>query len=162
MTTEESNDETCRMTDHPNIFQYALAIIKSKGFKLYKIHHRTKENMGLYTWWAIKGKRNFDASDPLRLLGMISIWEEYGDDWYHQPKKAIEKEKSILSSYEFPENTEEFAKLNDEDFFAVVRDFKEYMETTTWYKIKIEDSMTRKELHEQIKTYYKNPEDEED
>lgn len=83
----DENDGLVRMTDHINLYNKALTIIKRKGFEVFLYPDPEEEVFTRYGCFiAKKGGRDFDASDPLRLLGMIQIWEELGDDWNRNPK----------------------------------------------------------------------------
>jgi hypothetical protein len=60
-----------------NTWNTALSIIKNKGYKVATVG----ENGELMFWRGVKGHKNIAASDPLSLLGLITIAEEYGEDW---------------------------------------------------------------------------------
>lgn len=67
-----------RIADAMNTYNVALNIIKEKGYKIFLYPDEREEFLG--DFWAIKGSREFIGSDPLRLLGVISIWENTGDN----------------------------------------------------------------------------------
>jgi len=152
---DEKSDESCRMTAHPNVYHRALTILKRKGFKLLLWPCPTQENPANCTFWAKKGERNFDAQDPLRLLGLISIWEVCGDDWYHNSKIKTEKILDLLKNRAYPDSTEDFEKLTDEEFKMLVGDYQEFFELL-FPNTKIEDNITREELYTIVTTFYKD------
>jgi hypothetical protein len=68
-----------RLVDAGNAESPALAVIIAKGYTVYLLPDDRDEYLG--DFWAIKEGRDFIASDPLRLLGLIALWEYTGDDW---------------------------------------------------------------------------------
>ncbi|MCP4521533.1 MAG: hypothetical protein GY827_07565 [Cytophagales bacterium] len=71
----EEQDGYVRMTDHPNLYNMALTMIKQKGFEVFLYPYpEDHESDMLGKFIAKKGNKCFDAEDPLRLLGMINIW----------------------------------------------------------------------------------------
>jgi len=81
------------MTDPKEIFRDglpahnpALLVLESHGYRL-GIHPPTydageeKNHDDIGFWFAVKGNQEFIASDPLSLLGLVSIWESRGNDW---------------------------------------------------------------------------------
>ncbi|MCE3227591.1 MAG: hypothetical protein K0S32_2142 [Bacteroidetes bacterium] len=154
MAKEKSDDGICRMTDHPNIYNCALTVLKSKGFKLMIWPNPSEENPANCTYWAKKGGRNFDAQDPLRLLGMISIWEEYGDDWYHNPKVKTEKIRQLLDDRAYPDDVSDFEKLSDEEFRSFVSDYKEFFSIHIFPDIEIPENVSREKMYDIVTTYY--------
>ncbi|MCD6068028.1 MAG: hypothetical protein K0S33_2854 [Bacteroidetes bacterium] len=144
---------SCRMTDHPNINNYALTLLKKKGFKLLIQPHDTEDDSG-FTWWAKKGGRNFDASDPLRLLAMVNIWESYGDDWYTNPKMGIEKVWDQLADRAFPNGPEDFENMSEEEFQSMVSDYREFFELHMFPAIELTASISRKEMYKVVESYF--------
>ncbi|SFE66544.1 hypothetical protein SAMN04487969_10523 [Paenibacillus algorifonticola] len=65
-----------KMADAVNTYNYALNIIKELGFSISILDHEES-----FDWEAKKESNTFIASDPLRLLGLILIGTEYGEEW---------------------------------------------------------------------------------
>jgi hypothetical protein len=60
-----------------NTWDIALYIIKNKGYKITTVI----ENDELIFWKGVKDDKNISGSDPITLLGLINIAEEYGENW---------------------------------------------------------------------------------
>jgi hypothetical protein len=72
-----------------NTFNPALHVIEKKGFLLGLYESESDQNS--YLIWARKDNCEFVSSNPVELLGLISMWENRGDEW-----KEKEGEKDIL------------------------------------------------------------------
>lgn len=68
-----------KLADAMNTYNPALALITKKGYKIRIEPSDNNEEAG--NWCAKKEDDNFIASDPLRLLALISLWEELGESW---------------------------------------------------------------------------------
>jgi hypothetical protein len=85
MTAEALTERRCmsnrklRLADAGNTRDPALAVIIAKGYQVYFLPDSDEELFG--NFWAIKEGRDFIASDPRSLLGLIALWEHTGDDW---------------------------------------------------------------------------------
>lgn len=55
-------------------------MLKEKGYVL-KVE-ASEDDGEMEQWLAEKEGRKFWAWDPLRLLGLVALWESRGDDWY--------------------------------------------------------------------------------
>lgn len=64
------------LKDAMNTYNPALEVIQNKGFKISIVDY--EEN---FDWKAYNDKNEFIASDPLRLLGLIIIYENMGENW---------------------------------------------------------------------------------
>lgn len=64
------------LTDTMNTYNPALELIIAKGYELIII-----DGDESFDWKAIKDDNEFVASDPLRLLSLIIIYEEKNSDW---------------------------------------------------------------------------------
>lgn len=68
-----------KLTDAMNTYNPALLSIIMKGYTLSLIPSKDDDELG--DWYATKDGDEFYASDPLRLLALISIYEIRGDSW---------------------------------------------------------------------------------
>ena len=68
-----------KLADAMNTYNPALAVITKKGYKIWIEPSDNDEELG--DWCARKEDDSFVASDPLRLLALISLWEELGESW---------------------------------------------------------------------------------
>jgi len=139
----------CRIADARNTYNLALKIIKSKGYKIFLYPDEREEYLG--DFWAIKGKREFIGSDPLRLLGIISIWENTGDDWRNNNFSEEDLYDTILSRA-LPDNVEDFNKLLDEEFRDLVSDYKVFFNNVI--KKQIPDNPSTQEMFNLVKSLY--------
>lgn len=62
-----------------NTYDPALFVLRKKGYRVWVEPGGAEGESG--GWRAEKDGRDFYASDPLRLLGLIALWEQRGDDW---------------------------------------------------------------------------------
>jgi hypothetical protein len=69
-----------QMADAMNTYNAALLVLQDKGYRLWlEPSDENEEEYG--RWHAERDGRVFVAWDPLRLLGLVAIWEHRGDDW---------------------------------------------------------------------------------
>lgn len=141
-------EKGCRIADAMNTYNLALSIVKSKGYKIFVLPHADEEN---FDFWAIKGTRQFAGGDPLRLLGLVSIWENTGDDWQkHMPEEDIYDQ---ILSRSFPDSVEDFDQLTKEDFNQLVIDYKIFFHEIL--DKKFPEDPTRQEMFDLIDSFYK-------
>ncbi|QKX04072.1 hypothetical protein HN014_03835 [Aquimarina sp. TRL1] len=113
-------EEGCRIADAMNTYNSALGIIKTKGYKVFFYPSNTEDFHGDFI--AVKGLRQFMGSDPLRVLGLISIWENTGDDWQsYIPEEDIYDK---VLSWALPDSVEDYNKLTDREFNDFVTNYR--------------------------------------
>jgi hypothetical protein len=72
-----------KIADAMNTYNVALLTLQHKGYRLWL--EPSDENEDEYgEWCAEKDGRVFIAWDPLRLLGLVAMWEDRGDDWHRK------------------------------------------------------------------------------
>ena len=157
MDTTEKPDSTednggCRIADALNTYNWALTIIKSKGYKIFLYPDSREEYYGDY--WAIKGNREFIGEDPLRLLGVISLWERLGDNWQTQDKLKWEDLSREIGKKALPDRETDIENLTDAEFAALVTDYRIFFNSLGLID-KMPLTITRQKLFEVISTYYK-------
>lgn len=54
-----------------------LIILKDKGYRLWAEEHNDES----LSWNADQNGRLFSATDPVELLGLVTLWEVRGNDW---------------------------------------------------------------------------------
>lgn len=138
-----------RMTDHINLYNRALTIVKRKGYELF-LKPNNKDDFKVGTYFAKKDNRDFNAEDPLRLLGMITIWEEQGDDWYYNPNYPSENIDNELMSEVYPDSVEDFEAFENEKYLAFVQKCQSFFSLGMFPDIEIKSDISRKELFEII------------
>lgn len=147
MNSEQSHQEDgyCRMTDHTNLYNKALTIIKRKGFDIF-LWPNEIESISFGTFYAKKGNRNFDAEDPLRLLGMITIWEIQGDEWNRNPPFKSEKIRAQLMKESYPDSPDGYDYMTEEEFARFVKKCQDFFTLGMFPDIEIKDNISRVEL----------------
>lgn len=137
------------MTAHINLYDRALTIIKKKGYELFLYPNNIDDsNIGIY--FARKDKRDFNADDPLTLLGMITIWEEQGDDWWDNPNYPTERITAELMDESYPDSVEDFEAFDHEKYLAFVKKCQSFFSLGMFPDIEITSDTSRKELFEII------------
>lgn len=107
-----SDDEftwTFRLTDALNTHNPALAVLRDKGYHLYFIADERPEFYGDY--WAIQDGRVFIGSSPVALLGLVALWEHFGDEWRDRVTEDILSQVNYV-----PAIDNDFASLEDDAF----------------------------------------------
>ena len=69
------------IVDYGNTYKYAVDKLVQWGYMVSIVDDSVdfSENCNLYI--AEKNKKIYSATDPLRLLGLVSMIQEYGEDW---------------------------------------------------------------------------------
>jgi hypothetical protein len=147
----EASARTFRLADAMNTYNSALVVLRRKGYQLYIYPDEREGYLGDY--WAIKDKRDFIAKDPLRLLGLVSIWEYFGDQWEDTPEERIND--AILTTA-FPEDDYDrlddyYADLDDVVFAALVEHLRPFFEAIGK---PLPDVITRPELGRIMTSYW--------
>ena len=74
-----------RLVDASNTHNSALITLRELGFELEivppSLESEEETEIGMGFWRARTEGREFEASDPLTLLGLVAIWRHRGDDW---------------------------------------------------------------------------------
>jgi len=144
-----NSKQSFRLSAEINTYNSALQIIKSKGYKIFLYPSESDEFFG--TYWAIKENRDFIAEDPLRLLGIITIWETNGDNWSGSERQNLRDE---IASKAFPDSVTDIEKLSDEDFDIQVKDYRLFFDRMFSKEI-LPEKPTRQKFFEVINNFYK-------
>lgn len=105
----EELERKSRIADAMNTYDHALTIIKKKGYKIFLYPDEREEFLG--DFWTFDDERDFIASDPLRLLGLITLWENFGDDWQ---KTKVKGEYDEILDMAFSKDF--ILKLSDDNY----------------------------------------------
>jgi hypothetical protein len=146
------NNASCRIADAANTYNWALTIIKSKGYKIFLYPDSREEYYG--DFWAIKGKREFIGSDPLRLLGIIALWETLGDNWQTQHMLKSEDLYGEINKNAFPDSISEIENLTDTQFAELVSDYRIFFNSIHQID-KLPLDITRQKFFDLVSNYYK-------
>lgn len=117
-------DRKCRIVDVPNTYNSALNILRQKEYSLYLMPDKREDYYGCY--WAIKEDRDFIAENPLSLLGLVTLWEHYGDDWRKEAKERNVDIKVELENISYPEDA--YSNLSDLEFKNMLKYLKSFVE----------------------------------
>lgn len=142
-------ERKCRIADTMNTYNISLSIIKSKGYMVFLYPDEREEYLG--DFWAIKGNRDFVASDPLRLLGIISVWENTGDDWQNNKFPTEDLYNNILERA-LPDSIENINNLSNEEFNNLVSDYRVFYKNVI--KKPFPKHPSRQEMFNLIDTLY--------
>jgi hypothetical protein len=112
-----------RIVNALNTWMPALNILRKKGYKLFISPDHRKEFYG--DFWAIRDGREFIASNPLELFGLIAIWEEYGDgdNWLPKKQKYVDIQDE-LERVIFPDDP--YSDFSDDEFAQVLEYWSDF------------------------------------
>lgn len=104
------------LADAMNTYNPALVVLHEKGYWLYFVPDERPDVGGDY--WAIKDQRIFTALDPLRLLGLVALWEHDGDAWQSHERSDV---WSAVNDAGFAKN--DFRDLDDAAFARLIEQY---------------------------------------
>lgn len=82
-----------KLAEAMNTYDPALLVLQEKG---YRLHSELGDPDSEWAdWIATKDDRQFIATDPLALLGLVAIWEQRGDAWQKKPDEAQVYDKLV-------------------------------------------------------------------
>ena len=67
-----------------NTYNPSLVVLRKKGYRLW-----TELGQDNLLWNAEREGRTFLAYSPPELLGLVVLWEEFGDDWSKQHQDIV-------------------------------------------------------------------------
>ena len=147
-------DDSFTMAEAGNTFNYALSTIVEKGYKVFLVPDKREDFFGDY--WAINKTHRFAGSSPLVVLGLIGIWEKYGDDWWSNPENSPKDYLSLIENRAFPNELADFENLSDMEFNKFVSEYQLLFEVLrSWNLSEIKDGISRGEMFEIINNYWK-------
>ncbi len=141
----------CRIADAMNTYNPTLQIIKSKGYKIFLYPDTREEFLG--DFWAIKDGREFIGEDPLRVLGLITLWENNGDQWRQKNIPTEDHYNNILERT-FPDTVQDIEKLTPKEFNELIIDYSLFFKTLR-IDIDIPSNISRQKMFDIINSYYK-------
>lgn len=75
----------------PRAYDPALLVLRAKGYGL-ELDARDDH----YAYWrAKKGDSQFTATNPVELLGVVTVWEERGTEWERREGEPSVYEKLV-------------------------------------------------------------------
>jgi hypothetical protein len=88
-----------RIASAGNTADHALEALRARGYTV--VLHPAASDDGLNKYLATKDGRDFIASDPVEVLGLVALWEHFGDDWRD---RSVPRHHDALLSAAFPED----------------------------------------------------------
>jgi hypothetical protein len=138
------SDRKVRITSAGNTANHALEVLKTKGYTV--VLYPAADEDGLNDYWATKDGRDFIAADPVEVLGLVSLWEQFGDDWRD---RAVPSHHDALLHGAFP--GADYASLTDEQFAAVLHSYRVFFAALG---IPLPNEPTRAELAALVSSFY--------
>jgi len=114
-------DRHARIAYAGNTLDHALAAIYDKGYKVFLYPDPYDE--GKHSYWAIKDRRDLIACDPVTLLGLIGLWERFGDAWHRQ---QVPDYLDQLYARTYPDD--DYKSLDEIGFDEMVQDLRLFFE----------------------------------
>jgi len=139
----------CTIADAMNTYNIALRIVIAKGYKIFLIPDKREDYFGDFC--AVKNNRKFIGGDPLRVLGLVSIWENTGDDWQNNDFSKEDVYDKILSRA-YPDSVDDFNVLSDKEFNDFVMDYRLFFEDVL--DEKFPKNPSRQDLFQLVSTFY--------
>lgn len=139
---EQSGERDLRLADAMNTYDAALGVIRGKSYHLYYLPDEREGFGGDY--WAIRDGRDFIASDPLRLLGLITLWEHLGDNWEETATRGTYDE---IMDIAFAKG--DYRDLSDDAFARLAKHLRIFFDA---WNLPLPDHIDRQELAHRVKT----------
>jgi len=89
-------EKKVRLADAMNTYDSALLVLQNRGYKVWL--EPSEDDSELGTWWASRNEADFAAFDPLRLLGLVAMWEQRGNQWQREAKEENIYDKLITQA----------------------------------------------------------------
>lgn len=132
-----------RIASAGNVVDYALEALRSKGYSV--VLRPDASEAGMHQCWAIKDGRDFIAADPFEVLGLVTMWEQFGDDWWD---RAVPSHHDALLSAAFPED--DYASLTEEQFATALRSYRDFFDAID---VPMPEHPTRAELAALVRSF---------
>lgn len=138
------NSRKFRIVNAGNTGNHALEVLKTKGYAVV-VYPDTSE-AGLNDYWAVKDGRSFVGGDPMEVLGLVALWERFGDEWRD---RAVPSHHDALMQAAFPED--DYASLSDEQFAEVLQSYRAFFDAID---VSMPAKPTRAELAALVNSFY--------
>jgi hypothetical protein len=133
-----------RIASAGNTSNHALEVLKSKGYSV--VIYPVAGEEGLNDYWATKDGRDFIAPDPVEVLGLVALWEQFGDGWRGQ---AVPAHHDALLDAAYPED--DYAGLTEEEFADLVQSYRVFFEAID---VQMPEHPSRAELAALVNSFY--------
>lgn len=135
-----------RITSAGNTANHALEALRAKGYTV--VLYPSADEDGSNDYWATKDGRDFIASDPVEVLGLVSLWEQFGDAWRD---RLVPSHHDALLHAAFPDD--DYARLTDEQFATVLHSYRVFFAALD---ISFPNEPTRAELAALVNSFYRD------
>lgn len=78
---QEENTIKNTIIDYGNTYSYAAYKLTQWGYKISVVDHDADFFDYHFVWVAEKDQKKYAAKEPLSLLGLVAMIQEYGEDW---------------------------------------------------------------------------------
>ena len=88
-----------RLSEVHDVGNVSIVILRGKG---YRVWWEASERPSADDWWAELEGREFVATTPLALLGLVALWESRGDEWKEkqgEPNLLGKLKREALASF---------------------------------------------------------------
>ena len=86
-----------KIGDAMNTYNGALLTLKARQYNVWLEPGDTEEDSGY--WHAQRDEAEFIAFDPLRLLGLVALWEQRGNHWERKPNEGDIYDELLTQTY---------------------------------------------------------------
>jgi hypothetical protein len=138
------NRRKFRIVNAGNTGNHALEVLKSKGYVVVIRPGASEEAPNDYQ--AVKNGRSFVGRDPVEVLGLVALWERFGDDWRD---RAVPPHHNALMRAAFPDD--DYASLTDEQFAEVLQSYRTFFDAID---VSMPESPTRAQLAALVNSFY--------
>jgi hypothetical protein len=83
--------------DAMNTYNVALLTLKSRQYTVWLEPGENEDDSGY--WHANRDEAEFIAFDPLRLLGLVAMWEQRGNNWNRKPGEGDTYDELLTKAY---------------------------------------------------------------
>lgn len=133
-----------RIASSGNTANHALEALRSKGYSVVLYPDASEDGMNSY--WATQDGRDFIGSDPVEVLGLVALWEQFGDDWR---ARTVPSHHDALLHAAFPED--DYASLTETQFTQVLRSYRAFFGAID---VSLPEHPTRAELAALVNSFY--------
>ena len=133
---DKRHEGRMRLADAMNTYNHALAALEARGYAVYLEPDEREDHLG--SFWAIQEQRDFIASDPLRLLGLVAMWELFGNQWHSTATQDI---YGRVINASIP--CSGYSDLSDAQFDELVSNLSPFLHAMG---VEVSSSITRQEL----------------
>lgn len=142
--------QRARIASAGNTTNHALEVLGAKGYSV--VLYPDASDDGLNRYWATKDGRDFIGHDPVEVLGLVALWEQFGDEWRD---RAVPSHHDALLSAAFPED--DYVSLTEQQFTNLLQSYRAFFDAID---VQVPAHPTRAELAALVNSFYIEREDQ--